>query len=413
MNAVANVLWKATALGLRAGCFNIGTVVGLACTPPLATSMPWHSAFALQGATLAGLLAVCFFACRSIMLRAWVGRILDIDAEDILQAAVSSEAKGERRNGASGTLAIASLKTDASMEDGRGLHVTPEGGAPSRQVAGDALTQSQHHGGTHTKAHQPGVVHTKAQIQSMSTRSPVTEANLCIPKAETFSSRGAAEPLAEAAQGTNKVMTEGAQRGRRRRWLSIGSLIWAHSAIGWGFFTFQHWIPTYLKTFEITSPAVLGALSALPWAVTAACSFVVGHLFSRLRTRGIALFAAQTLAHTCACLGASAALLPMLLWPTCGAAVSIACIGAAMALQTCNYSGFHAYVQTFGAGRAGAILGVTNSCGIVAGLVANEYLGNGVAVTGSYALMFSTTAAVYASSWAVWMLCLRGVPLDV
>jgi hypothetical protein len=100
-----------------------------------------------------------------------------------------------------------------------------------------------------------------------------------------------------------------------------------------------------------------------------------------------ASLATQTVAHTS--LGASAALLPVLLWPICGAAVSTACIGAAMELPMCSYSGFHAYVQTFG-----AIVGVTNLCGIVAELVVSEYLGNAVAVTGPYALMFATTDAV-------------------
>ncbi len=38
--------------------------------------------------------------------------------------------------------------------------------------------------------------------------------------------------------------------------------------IGWGFFIFQFWIPTYLKTLGALDLESMGALSALPWAVS-------------------------------------------------------------------------------------------------------------------------------------------------
>ena len=49
-------------------------------------------------------------------------------------------------------------------------------------------------------------------------------------------------------------------------------LIWTHCVIGWGFFIFQFWIPTYLKTLGALDLESMGALSALPWAVSRSCN---------------------------------------------------------------------------------------------------------------------------------------------
>lgn len=88
--------------------------------------------------------------------------------------------------------------------------------------------------------------------------------------------------------------------------------------------------------------------------------------------------------------------------------MGLASIGLALALQTANYSGFHSYVQHCFASRAGSVLGVTNSCGIVVGMAANLAMGWTVSATGSYKPMFAATAIIYASSWIIWLLCLRG-----
>ena len=245
----------------------------------------------------------------------------------------------------------------------------------------------------------------------------VTQPRLRPPAPVTTKVTPSAPDSAQAQQGSAATQ-QGEQRGASaepRGWRKLPplfALAWAHSAIGWGFFTFQNWIPTYLQSLNVGGPGTLGLLSALPWAATAIMTFATGRAFETLRRSGWSAFRAQTVAHTCACLGASAVLLPMALQPA-GPALSIACMGGALALQTCNYAGFHAYVQTCGAHRAGAVLGVTNSCGIVTGIAANEVLGQAVASSGSYAAMFGVTAVVYASSWVFWVLCLRGKPLGV
>ena len=47
--------------------------------------------------------------------------------------------------------------------------------------------------------------------------------------------------------------------------------MWTHCAIGWGFFIFQFWIPTYLSALGAHDLESMGMLSALPWAVSHPC----------------------------------------------------------------------------------------------------------------------------------------------
>lgn len=50
--------------------------------------------------------------------------------------------------------------------------------------------------------------------------------------------------------------------------MQIALLCWTHGVIGWGFFIFGTWIPTYLDYLGVTDLRTAGYLSALPWAVS-------------------------------------------------------------------------------------------------------------------------------------------------
>jgi nitrate/nitrite transporter NarK len=193
-----------------------------------------------------------------------------------------------------------------------------------------------------------------------------------------------------------------ADQSHTGRWAEYATLIWAHSVIGWGFFLFQNWIPTFLQHMHVTNPVTRGLLSAMPWVAPAVLAFVFRAFFEHLRNKGMAAHKSQTIAHTTACLGAAAALTPLAMFESVTPALGLFCIGITLAVQACNYSGFHAYVQHCFADKAGSVLGVTNSCGVVAGMGANMAMGFTLSSTGSYQIMFAITAVLYASSWLFW-----------
>ena len=155
---------------------------------------------------------------------------------------------------------------------------------------------------------------------------------------------------------------------------------------------------------------LVGFLAALPWVASSLLSFAFGALFERLEARGWSSYQTRTVAHAAASLGAA---LPMLLLgfnSRLGVGGALACMGIALSMQTCNYPGFHAYVQ-LNCSQPGTVLGITNSLGIITGVIGNLATGAIVVATGSYQAVFQVTAMFYASSFLVWLLLLKGEPV--
>ena len=159
-------------------------------------------------------------------------------------------------------------------------------------------------------------------------------------------------------------------------------------------------IPTYLATTLSSSSSldIVGIMSAAPWAVCAVVGVAGGiltdylainlkwcvpcHLRTapavprlgpstvRLRRQS---FRIRTTMHTLATLGPaiSIALLPAV--GSAWGAMLLLC--TAMGCQAFNYCGFHAHIQDVASPYAGTVLSITNSCGIVMGIVGNILTG--------------------------------------
>ena len=220
------------------------------------------------------------------------------------------------------------------------------------------------------------------------------------------------------ADGSMRFAQEGGSQGDRgtgypahHTMMQIGALAWAHSVIGWGFFILQNWIPTYLGSLGLANPVAVGFLAALPWVSSSLLAFAFGALFERLEKAGMSTYRARTLAHSMASVGAAIPMLVLGLNPGMSSMNALICMGITLSMQTCNYPGFHSYVQEYGSQNAGTILGVTNSAGIITGIVGNLATGAIVVATGSYQLVFLLTGGIYASSFIVWLAMLKGDPI--
>lgn len=71
----------------------------------------------------------------------------------------------------------------------------------------------------------------------------------------------------------------------------------------------------------------------------------------------------------------------------------------------------HHWAQDVTTQGAGTMLGITNSCGVVMGILGNLATGWAVDATGSYCLVFGALAALYATSWALFASTLKGEPI--
>lgn len=198
--------------------------------------------------------------------------------------------------------------------------------------------------------------------------------------------------------------------------LQVVGLTWCHVAVNWGFFILQAWLPVYLAQ-EVGLGKLAGAGAALPWALTAVCAFSSGKAADWLLQNGWDTPSVRRLMMAIATLGPALSLvaLPLMLplvsaalGPTLSQLVVLVLLMSALGLQAVSVAGFHAYVQDVAPARAGALLGLTNTCGVVAGIVANLFVGRVLDSGGSFAAVFYATAGIYLSSFLVWMLFMRG-----
>lgn len=327
---------------MYAGLFNLGSSLGLALTPAIASVVAWPVGFAALGSMSTVMAIFAFVLLRKVLKPAGVGK---------------------------------------------------------RESQGDECKDSLNAEGMPIDSPQAWVYRLDP-IQEVS-----STVKSCNP-AQTFTKDSSLMP-------TPAMTHKGPQGLPWHEMRDYAALTYNHSAIGWGFFLFQNWIPTYLQSLNVNDSILRGILSASPWMACFVLSLAFGWLFDMLRQRGMSHFRSQTLAHSVASLGAAVALIPISCLDSVAPVLGLVCIGGALSLQTCNYSGFHAYIQTTYPERAGRLLGVTNSCGIGAGIVANLAMGWMVQLTGSYKAMFAATAAVYFLSWLVWVACLKEKPEEM
>lgn len=202
--------------------------------------------------------------------------------------------------------------------------------------------------------------------------------------------------------------------GRPAGWLSLpgwmypqlSALAWCHVCINWGFFILQSWLPVYLAKELGFSLGGSGLASALPWFLTAACSLSSGQVADVLIAGGWERWKVRRLMMNIATIGPATALmlLPAARWPV----VAVFLLAVMLGTQAVSIAGYHSYLQDVLPSRAGSFLGMTNTLGVIAGVVANLFVGSVVETTGGFRLVFLVTALVYASSGVVWNLSARG-----
>jgi ACS family sodium-dependent inorganic phosphate cotransporter len=187
------------------------------------------------------------------------------------------------------------------------------------------------------------------------------------------------------------------------------ALLWCHIVVNWGFMILQSWLPVYLANDLGMSIASSGVAGALPWVFTAFMSFSSGQIADKLIARGMERWKVRRLAMNIATIGPALGLYSLKF--TTSPTVALACIVATLGLQAVAVAGYHSYLQDVAPSRAGAILGFTNTVGVVGAVIANIVTGASVEATGSFQATFLYTAAMYMSSCFVWNSFLRGQKL--
>lgn len=187
-------------------------------------------------------------------------------------------------------------------------------------------------------------------------------------------------------------------------------LMYCHSTIGLGYFTLQSWIPTFMANdLGITSLKVAGLCTALVWLATSFNTAFVGVIADKLLKK-MPTWKVRRAAMTISTVVPSLCFL--ILSTTRNPLVGICCILVGLVCWSFDYAGFHPYIVEVSGKYSGTILSLTNSAGVIAGIVGNITTGYLVGLEGNFNAVFRILSGVYLLSCVLWNLFMKGEKLD-
>nr|XP_057908347.1 solute carrier family 17 member 9b [Doryrhamphus excisus] len=182
----------------------------------------------------------------------------------------------------------------------------------------------------------------------------------------------------------------------KRHWLrlfrqpAVCAVIITHLCTASTFFTLLSWLPTF---FRDTFPDAKGwVFNVIPWLVAIPSSLFSGCLSDHLISQGFDTASVRKLMQFFS-MGVSS-VFTLLLCGNMTFSWAIAYVSATMGLTTFSHSGVSLNVQDLAPSCAGALFGVTNTCGAFSGVLLVYFSGYLIEVTGSWASMFSLITAV-------------------
>jgi len=174
---------------------------------------------------------------------------------------------------------------------------------------------------------------------------------------------------------------------------AVWAIILAHVCNNWGLFILLLWMPTYLHRMLGVPMARVGNYALIPWLATFIMSNLGGWACDGLLTRGLSVTAARKLMQTMAfALGA----LPLFVLPSIhspGVAVLLLTISAMSSALA--FSGFGVNHLDVGPRYAGVLMGISNTAATVPGIIGVAVTGVILQATGSFAMVFYLTGAIY------------------
>lgn len=217
--------------------------------------------------------------------------------------------------------------------------------------------------------------------------------------------------IAEAA-ATTRVSADAPTSAQIFRQRGLWGASLGHFAGNYNFYFVLTWMPVYLVKYRHFEPDEMAATGTLAYLITAVCAVLMGAAADRWvqagRSRDLVYKGAMALNHvaTIGCM-AGMALLP--------ASGLVACLFVFAAVTGISSPGYYAIPQTMaGPLAAGRWVGVQNTCGNVAGIVAPAMTGILVQLSGGrYESAFALAAAMNLLGLAGWVLILPKIaPVD-
>lgn len=194
-----------------------------------------------------------------------------------------------------------------------------------------------------------------------------------------------------------------------RRLLSkapIWAIIINHFCVNWGNYVILSWLPTYVVMELDVDIASVGLYTVIPFVASFLCINLGGYVADRLLQTHLSVTAVRKIMQTIGCAGP--ALFLLLISTVSSAEGAIALMACVMGLAAFAMGGFGVNHLDVAPRYAGVLMGISNTAGTLPGIVGVVATGYILDVTGSWAIVFGTAAAVYLVGLAVWLLFATG-----
>ncbi|KAL6785920.1 PHT4D [Auxenochlorella protothecoides x Auxenochlorella symbiontica] len=187
---------------------------------------------------------------------------------------------------------------------------------------------------------------------------------------------------------------------------SVWALIVCHFCHNWGTFILLTWMPSYYNQVLGLDLRASGFFSVLPWITMAISANIGGWLADTLIARGVSVTTVRKVMQTIGFLGPAFFLTQLGRVHTVRGAV--ACMMASQGLDAFSQSGLYSNHADIGPRYAGVLLGLSNTAGVLAGVLGTAATGAILQSTGSWDQVWGVAVGLYLIGTVVWNLASTG-----
>lgn len=180
--------------------------------------------------------------------------------------------------------------------------------------------------------------------------------------------------------------------GKLLRNMPMWAIIVAHFTNNWTLYVILSWLPIYVNQGLGVDFKSVGLVSMLPHIASLIFLNIFGAYADRLLAKGFNITRVRKVMQTLAFGGLSACLLMLPMVESVWAAIGFMCLGKAFGAL--NMGGHSVNHMDIAPKHAGTLMGLSNTAGTIPGIVAVMVTGYILETTGSWDLVWQTTAGV-------------------
>ncbi|KAI3449201.1 hypothetical protein Pfo_005866 [Paulownia fortunei] len=179
----------------------------------------------------------------------------------------------------------------------------------------------------------------------------------------------------------------------------VWALIISHFCHNWGTFILLTWMPTYYNQVLKFNLTESGLLCVLPWFTMAVFANIGGWIADTLVSKGLSITSVRKIMQSIGFLGPAFFLTQLSKVKT--PALAVLCMACSQGSDAFSQSGLYSNHQDIGPRYAGVLLGLSNTAGVLAGVLGTAATGY-ILQKGSWDDVFKVAVALYIVGTLVW-----------